>query len=255
MKKRILLLITLFAFATVALPLCAADVTVFAAASLNESLKEIAANYAKQSTDKIVFNFAASGILARQIEEGAPGDIFFSADEAKMDGLEQKGLVVKGTRRSRLGNSLVVVAASDGITIHSPADLTNAAIRRIAIGDTATVPAGAYARAWLEKSGVWLAVGRKVIPCENVRAVLAAVESGNVEAGIVYKTDAAISKKVKMVFEVPTTEGVKISYPLALLKNAPSSKAAGKFLDYLTGDEAGMVFTRHGFVVLQAAEK
>ncbi len=181
----------------------AAQVTVFAAASLTDSLKEIAAAYEKQSGGRIVFNFAASGLLARQIEEGAPADIFFSADEAWADALETKGLLVKETRKNLLANSLVFVTASDIVGVQSPGDLTNAAVKRVALGDPKTVPAGTYAKVYLEKSGLWRGIEAKVIPCVNVRAVLAAVESGNVDAGVVYKTDAAISKKVRVVFEVP----------------------------------------------------
>ena len=233
----------------------AATVMVFAAASLTGSLQEIAAAYEKQSGDKIVFNFAASGTLARQIEEGAPADIMFSADEAKADALEQKGLLVKETRKSLLGNSLVIVAPPDSVAVQFPADLTNAAVKRLALGDPKIVPAGTYAKAYLEKSGLWPGVEPKIVPCENVRAVLAAVESGNVDAGVVYKTDAAISKNVKVVFAVPVAEGPKISYPVALVSNAPQSQAARKFLGYLTGNDATAVFTRHGFIVLPAARK
>ena len=175
----------------------------FAAASLTDSLQEIAAAYEKQSGERIVFNFAASGLLARQIEEGAPADLFISADEARADALETKGLIVKETRQNLLANSLVIVTAPDTATVQSPGDLTNAAVKRVALGDPKTVPAGTYAKVYLEKSGLWPAIEPKVIPCENVRAVLAAVESGNVDAGLVYKTDAAISKKVRVVFEVP----------------------------------------------------
>ena len=254
MKRTILALIVgILLFCAV--PLRAATVLVFAAASLTESLQEIAAAYEKQSGDKIVFNFAASGTLARQIEEGAPADIFFSADEAKADALEKKGLLVKETRKSLLGNSLVIVTPPDSAAIQSPADLTNAAVKRVALGDPRIVPAGTYAKAYLEKSGLWAGVEPKVVPCENVRAVLAAVESGNVDAGVVYKTDAAISKKVKVVFEVPIAAGPKISYPVALVANAPHPEAAKTFLGYLAGNEAGAVFTRHGFIVLSAADK
>jgi molybdate transport system substrate-binding protein len=233
----------------------AGQVTVFAAASLIEPLREIAADYEKQSGDKVVFNFAASGLLARQIEEGAPADIFFSADEAKVEELAKKGLLANETRRSRLANSLVLVAGMDAPAMRSPAELTNAAIRRIGLGDTKTVPAGTYAKAYLEKAGVWAAVERKVIPCENVRAVLAAVESGNVDVGIVYKTDAAISKKAKVVFEVPAGEGPKITYPVVLVKGSPSPEAAKKFLERLESDDADAVFARHGFGILHASAK
>ncbi len=130
----------------------AADITVFAAASLTDSLKQIAAAYEKNSDDKIIFNFAASSTLARQIEEGAPADIFFSADEAKMNALAKKGLIDTATRKSRLGNVLVVVIPNDSaLEIKSAADLTNSAIKKIALADTKAVPAGVYAKAWLEK--------------------------------------------------------------------------------------------------------
>jgi len=234
----------------------AAQLTVFAAASLTDSLKEIAAAYEKQSGDKIIFNFSASSTLARQIEEGAPVDIFFSADEAKMDGLEKKGLIDISTRRSRLGNTLVVVVATDcALQINSASDLTNAAVKRIALADPKAVPAGIYARKWLDNFQLWPSIEPKVIPTENVRAALAAVESGNVDAGVVYKTDAAISKKVKVVFEVPVADGPKISYPVAMVASAPQPEAAKHFLGYLVGNEAGAVFTRYGFIVLSAGGK
>jgi len=250
-----------FILASVALLRClqaaspAAHVTVFAAASLTDSLQEIAGAYEKQSGTRIVFNFAASGVLARQIEEGAPVDLFLSADQARADALEAKGLLVKGTRTNLLANSLVIVTASDNASVQSPGDLTNATVKRVALGDPKTVPAGTYAIVYLEKSGLWPGIEPKVVPCENVRAVLAAVESGNVDAGLVYKTDAAISKKVRVVFEVPVGDGPKITYPVALVKDAPQPEAARKFLDYLAGSEAGAVFSRHGFVVLSAVAK
>jgi molybdate transport system substrate-binding protein len=232
-----------------------AQVTVFAAASLTDSLQEIAGAYEKVSGDKIVFNIAASGVLARQIEEGAPADLFFSADEARADALETNGLLVKATRTNLLGNSLVIVTAADSATVRSPGDLTNAAVQRVALGDPKTVPAGTYAKAYLEKSGLWPGIEAKIVPCESVRSVLAAVESGNVDAGLVYKTDAAISKKVRVVFEVPPGKGPPITYPAALVKDAPQAEAAKKFLDYLAGSEAGAVFVHHGFVVLSGAAK
>src|SRR5262245_8149275 len=125
--------------------LSAATITVFAAASLTESLKEVAANYEKQTGDKIVFNLAASSFLARQIEDGAPVDIFVSADEEKMDGLEKKGLIVKETRKSRLSNSLVIVVASEkGTAITAPTDLVTDKVKRLALAEPKTVPAGIY---------------------------------------------------------------------------------------------------------------
>jgi len=224
-----------------------AEITVFAAASLTDSLKEIASTY---EDHKIVFNFGASSTLARQIEEGAPVDIFFSADEAKMDGLEKKGLILKETRKSRLSNSLViVVAAQGGAPITNPKDLATDKVKRVALAEPKTVPAGIYAKEFLQKQNLWTTVEAKVIPTENVRAALAAVESGNVEAGIVYKTDAAISKKVKVAYEVPLADNPAISYSMAVLKEAKQPDASKRFLQYLNSDVAAKIFEKFGFIV------
>jgi molybdate transport system substrate-binding protein len=232
----------------------AAEVRVFAAASLTDSMKEVASAYEKESGDKVVFNFGASSTLARQIEEGAPADIFFSADEAKMDGLESKSLIEKGSRKDRLSNTLViVVAAEKGAAVNSPKDLATLSIKRVALGDPRAVPIGIYAREYLEKLKLWEAVRPKVVATENVRAALAAVEAGNADASIVYKTDAAISKKVIVVFEVPAEDGPKIGYPMAMLKDAREPAAAKKFFEHLSSDEAGKIFKRYGFIVIESA--
>jgi len=230
--------------------LLAADITVFAAASLTDSLKEIAASYGKTCGDKIVFNFGASSTLARQIEAGAPADIFFSADEAQMNKLAKQGLIDAATRKDRLGNTLVVVVPGDSsLQVQSASNLTNAGVKQIALADPQAVPAGVYAKAWLENLHLWASVQPKVIPTENVRAALAAVASGNVDAGIVYKTDAAISKKVKIAYEVPRADGPDIRYPMALVKSSQQPGAAKQFLDYLSSKEAGQVFTQYGFLL------
>jgi molybdate transport system substrate-binding protein len=232
-----------------AVNLGAAQVTVFAASSLTDSLKEIAAAYQHKTEDKIIFNFAASSVLARQIEEGAPADIFFSADEAKMDAVEAKGLVEKGTRASPLSNLLVVVTPRENsVEIKSVQDLTNSPIGRIALADPKTVPIGIYARQFLEKAGLWEPVQRKVVIVENVRAALATVEAGNADAAFVYKTDAAISKKVRIALEIPRQDGPNISYSVALIAKAPHPLPAGQFLDYLTGAEGQKVFQKFGFI-------
>ena len=230
----------------------AAEVQCFAAASLSDALNAVAADYRKLTGDKILFNFGASSTLARQIEEGAPADIFFSADEAKMDELQKRGLIAEETRKSRLSNALVVVTPADGTTkISSATDLAGPGVKRIALADPKAVPAGIYAKEYLSSLKLWPAVEPKVIPCDNVRAALAAVESGNADAGIVYKTDASISKKVKIAYEVPLKEGPRISYPLALMKDPRRPEAARKFLDYLNSDSAGHILEKFGFIVLE----
>lgn len=234
----------------------AAQILVSAAASLSDALTEIGANFSAQTGIGVKFNFGGSSTLARQIEAGAPADIFFSADETQMDRLAKEALIDPATRKSLLGNTLVVIVPADSqLRIPSAASLTNAAVNRIALADPEAVPAGVYARTWLEKNRLWPAIAPKVVPAENVRAALAAVASGNVDAGVVYKTDAAISRKVKMACEVPAGEGPNISYPVALLTDAPKPAAAKQFLDYLAGNEAGAVFKRFGFLVSPAAKR
>jgi molybdate transport system substrate-binding protein len=228
----------------------AAEIYVSAAASLTDALKEIAVTYDKASGDQLVFNFAASSLLARQIEEGAPVDLFLSADEAKMDALEKDGLLMPGTRQSILSNTLVVIVPADSAAnISSAQDLTGPDIKKIAIGEPSSVPAGIYAKEYLDKLGLWQKLTDKFVPVENVRAALAAVESGNVEAGIVYKTDALISKKVKIALEVPASEGPAISYPLAVIKDAKQPDAAKKLATYLESGAADTVFEKYGFIV------
>jgi len=228
-----------------------AAVIVFAAASLADCLKEIAAGYEKKTGDEVILNLAASSTLAVQIRAGARADLFFSADEAGMQALEDEGLITKGTRRSRLSNSLViVVAAEGGAEVKSPQDLAGPKIKRLALGDPQGVPAGVYAREYLQRLKLWSALEPKVVPMESVRAALAAVEAGNVDAGVVYKTDAAISRKVRIAWEVPRQEGPRISYPAALVVDAPQPQAARRFLEHLGSQEAEAVFRKFGFIVL-----
>jgi len=231
------------------LGLQAGEVEVFAAASLTDALREIAATYEKAGGDHIVFNFAASNTLDMQIKAGAPSDIFFSADEAKMNDLEKQGLIAKGTRKDLLSNSLVIVVPGDSsVTMTSAAQLAGPKIQKIALGQPQSVPVGIYAKEYLKKIGVWDQIAARVIPTESVRAALAAVETGNVDAGIVYKTDALISKKVKVAYEVPIAEGPAIAYPAALIQGSKHAAAAKKFLDYLSGPSSLKTFEKYGFI-------
>ena len=239
---------TLLLLCLLAVPARAADLQVFAAASLTDALKEIAPEYEKATGDKLVLNLGASSTLARQIQEGAPADLFLSADEEKMNGLEKRKLLLPGTRKSVLSNTLVVVVPADSkLKISGPADL--AAVRVLALAEPQTVPAGIYAKEYLKSKGLWSKVIDRVIPTENVRAALAAVESGNADAGIVYKTDAGISKKVKIAYEVPKAESPEISYPFAVLAASERKEAARKLLDYLHSPAGLAVFRKHGFLI------
>ena len=229
----------------------AEDVTVFAAASLTDALKAAAQVHEKASGDKVRFNFAASSLLARQIEEGAPADLFFSADMAKMDALEKFNLLKPGTRRNRLSNQLVIIVPHDStLKLKTPGDLVQKDMHHLILADPKTVPAGIYARDYLTKQRLWTELQSRAIPVDNVRAVLATLEAGNGDAGIVYKTDALLSKQVRTVYEVPQTETPEICYPVAVLKAAPHPAAAQRFRDFLESTNATEVFKQHGFIVL-----
>ncbi|TLD70881.1 molybdate ABC transporter substrate-binding protein [Phragmitibacter flavus] len=224
---------------------------VSAAASLADALKEINTAFTQQTGVHIQLNLGASSTLARQIEEGAPMDVFISADLAKMDHLDAKGLLQSNTRENQLSNSLVIVTPADSaLSIHSLTDLTTKTISKIATGDPKAVPVGRYAKAYLEKAGLWQSIEPKIVATENVRAALAAVESGNIDVGIVYKTDAAISKKVKVAYQVPIDPALTITYPKAALKNAPNLGFALQYLEHLDTPTSKATFTQFGFIVL-----
>jgi molybdate transport system substrate-binding protein len=226
-----------------------ADLNVYAAASLSDALKEVAKTYEPASGDKLVFNLGASSALALQIKNGAPADVFFSADEAKMDDLAKAGLLAADTRRILLSNTLVIVVNADrGAAVTAATDLARPELKRIALAEPQTVPAGIYAKEWLQKIDLWKTIAAKIVPTENVRACLAAVEAGNADAAIVYKTDALISKKVKIAYEIAAADGPRISYPLAVVKDGKHADAAKKFVAYLAGPEAGAVFKKYGFL-------
>jgi molybdate transport system substrate-binding protein len=140
-----------------------------------------------------------------------------------------------------------VVAAKGGVAIDKPEDLAGEKVRRLALAEPKTVPAGIYAREYLEKRDLWRSVASKVVPTENVRGALAAVEAGNAEAGIVYKTDAKISRQVKVAYEIPTADAPEISYPMAVLRGSKAPEAARRFHEYLGSEEAGKIFKKYGF--------
>jgi molybdate transport system substrate-binding protein len=227
------------------------EILVSAAASLTDVLKEIATSYQSKSTHSVKFNFGPSSGLARQIDEGAPADIFFSADLPQMDALGKKDRLEPGTRKNLLSNQLVIIVPVDSkLALSSPRDLLKADVKRIALAEPSTVPVGVYTSKYLTDEGLWDQVKPKIVPVQDVRATLASVESGNVEAGFVYKTDAAVSKKVKIVYEVPIDKGPKITYPIAIVKESKRKDAARNFLDYIQTAASKELFKKYGFVVL-----
>jgi molybdate transport system substrate-binding protein len=226
------------------------EILVAAAASLTDVLKELSAAYQSKGKNTVNFNFGPSSTLARQIEEGAPADVFFSADLPQMDNLDKNGRLEPGTRKNLLSNQLVIIVPADSkLGIGSPKDLLKSEVKRIALAEP-PVPGGAYSGKYLEAEGLWDKIKPKVVPVQDVRATLASVESGNVEAGFVYKTDAAVSKKAKIVYEVPIDKGPKIVYPVAIVKESKRKDTARDFLNYVQTPASKELFKKYGFVVL-----
>ena len=197
-----------------------------------------------------MLSLGGSNDLARQIRAGAPAGVFVSANPERMDEVQGAGLVRAEDRVDLLSNRLAIVVPADATgTLATAEELTR--VRRLALGDPQAVPAGIYARQWLEKRGLWERVRDQVVPTLDVRAALAAVESGNADAAIVYRTDAAISRRVRVAFEVPAEEAPRIVYPAALLAGA-RGPAARAFYEHLRSREARAVFERLGFEFLPA---
>jgi molybdate transport system substrate-binding protein len=243
------LLLLLEPIAALAQP--AAPLTVFAAASLTDSLKAVADAYKAKTGASVTLSFGASSTLARQIEQGAQADIFMSADTDWMDYLQKAGLIADETRKDLLGNQLVLVAASGtkpAPRIAPHFDLAGAlGDGKLALADPSSVPAGKYGKAALTALGVWDSVAPKVAPAENVRVALEYVARGEAPFGIVYATDAKVAPSVHVVGVFPENTHAPIVYPVALTKAA--SPAARAFLNYLNGPEAKTIFEKAGFTV------
>jgi molybdate transport system substrate-binding protein len=229
------------------------SIVVFAAASMKNALDDVDAAYTSQSGVKVVASYEASSALMRQIEQGAPADVFLSADLKWMDYGADRNLIKNATRVDLLGNRLVLVAPKDSkignVTIAPGFDLAGlAGDGRIAVGDVRAVPAGLYAKAALEKLGIWAAVEPKLAMAENVRAALVLVARGEAPLGIVYETDARIDPGVKTVSVFPEDSHPPIIYPVALTANAKPE--AGPYLAFLRTAPAKAIFERYGFSVL-----
>ncbi|WP_018906444.1 molybdate ABC transporter substrate-binding protein [Variovorax paradoxus] len=233
-----------------ALPLAAAaqQITVSAAASLTDAFKELGPKFeAAKPGATVRFNFAASGVLLQQIGQGAPVDVFASADQETMGRAAEQKLIDAATRRNFASNALVLIEpARDGAGVQSLQDLAGAGVRKIAVGKTATVPVGRYTRQVLEGAGLWSVLEPKFVQADSVRQVLDYVARGEVEAGFVYRTDAAVmSEKVRVAF-APTT-ATPVSYPVAVVADSRQKALAGDFVAFLSGDPAREVLARHGF--------
>jgi molybdate transport system substrate-binding protein len=225
------------------------NLTISAAASLKEALTETEAAY-KQSHANVDLsnNFGSSGTLATQIDQGAPVDVFLSAAAKPMDYLEAKGLIVGGTRRNLLRNTLVLIAPLDS-KLQDFQGLTGSSIRVIALGDPASVPAGQYGRQTLVALHLLDKINAKLVLAKDVRQVLTYVETGNADAGLVYATDAQASGKVRIVAPAPESSHEPIVYPVAVIKGGRNEGAAYKFVKYLSGPAAQAIFVKHGFTL------
>ena len=231
------------------------ELVVFTAISLTDALFEISKRFQSETGIRIYCSFAGSSTLQQQIEKGAYTDIFICASPKQMDSLQTEKLVHEDTRRNLLTNSLVLIAPLNGITSASdPRMLAAPPIERIAIGEPHSVPAGIYGREALSRLGIWESVQTKFILGTDVRSTLAYVESGEVDVGIVYKTDVAISELVKEIYQFPSSSHSPIVYPAAIMKTTNHKALAQVFLAYLNTSEATEIFERYGFSMAQSVQ-
>ena len=229
----------------------ARNLTVFAAASLKDALDEVSTTYRKRTAERIAISYAGSAALAKQIDNGAPADIFISADREWMDYVEKRNHVKSGSRFDLLRNEIVLIApAASTVAVEMRRGFRLAQLLddgRLAMADPDSVPAGKYGKAALETFGVWPSVANRIARAENVRAALLFVSRGEAPLGIVYRTDAAADKRVRIVAVFPPDTHPPIVYPAALLVSGSSGHAA-KFYDYLRSPAASDIFRKHGFV-------
>lgn len=243
-----LLGVVVFLWAMMAQAVQAAEITVSAAASLTNAFKEIGQAYeAQHPGDKILFNFGASGALLQQMAKGAPVDVFASADQETMDQAQKQALTIAKNRVDFVRNTLVMIVPVDSkLSIKTLADLGRAEVKRIAIGNPASVPVGRYTRHALEAAKLWSMAETKMIGATNVRQALDYVARGEVEAGFVYATDAALMKdKVRVALDVPLD--TVISYPIAPLQASTHAEEAGRFIAYILSPAGQAVLAKYGF--------
>jgi molybdate transport system substrate-binding protein len=224
------------------------ELTVSAAISLKDVLDKVAQRYRVERPDTVIhFNLGASGTLQRQIEQGAPVDVFISASEDQMNSLGLKGLLLPGTRRDLVKNAVVLIVPKGKPGISSIQDLVRPEVKVIAIGEPQTVPAGKYAQEVLTHFHLYDQLKPKFVLGKDVRQVLTYVITGNADAGIVYATDAMTTREVTVVATAPEDSHSPVIYPVAILKNSKEADEAKRFLDFLTGTKAQDVFEKYGF--------
>lgn len=223
-------------------------ITVSAAISLKDALDQIGTAYERAHPGtNIAFNYAGSGTLQHQIEQGAPVDLFFSAAEKQMNTLESEGLILPGSRRNIVANELVLIAPLSSAGVGSFRDLSRPNVKIIALGEPRSVPAGMYAQQALRHMGLYAKLQRKFVFAKDVRQVLTYVETGNADAGLVYRTDAQISSRVRIVTAAPADSHAPIVYPAAIIKNTKHELVARAFLNFLSEPPARAIFAKCGF--------
>jgi molybdate transport system substrate-binding protein len=249
LRRRVVLLVALTAVFCAWPGSAQTTLTISAAASLKDALAETETAY-RQSHANVDFsnNLGSSGTLAAQIDQGAPADVFLSAAAKPMDELEANGLIVVGTRRNLLRNSLVLIAPLDS-KLRDFQGLADSSIRLIALGDPASVPAGQYGRQTLIALHLLDKLNSKFVFAKDVRQVLTYVETGNADAGLVYATDAQASGKVRVVATAPESSHDPIVYPAAVVKGTHNDEAARRFVEYLGNPAANAIFVKHGFTI------
>jgi molybdate transport system substrate-binding protein len=225
------------------------ELNVAAAASLQDAVQEVAATYKESHPEvNIVFNFASSGALQKQIEEGAPADLFLSAGKKQMDSLAEQDVIVSESRRDFLLNQLVLITGKDS-SLSDFDDLLDEEVKNIGIGEPETVPAGKYAKEALTSLGIYEKLQPKIVMGKDVRQVLTYVETGNADAGLVYLSDTYGAENSKVAVVAPEGSHSPIVYPLAVLKASENQEAAQEFADYLSGSEAAAIFEKYLFVI------
>lgn len=227
-----------------------ANLTVSAAASLKDAIEEIKPLYNKEKPNiTLTYNFGSSGALQQQIEQGAGVDIFISAATKQIDALQQKNLLVDGTRKNLLQNQVVLIVPQNSTTVADFKDLTSPSIKKIALGEPKSVPAGQYAQQVLTSLNILDSIKSKAVYAKDVRQALNYVESGNADAGIVYLSDAKSTPKVKIVVTASEKTHSPVVYPIAVIKSSKNVDAAKDFVQFLSGNEAKTVFEKQGFTV------
>ena len=227
------------------------EILISAAASLKNCIQDLSAMYTEKNPQvTITSNFGASGALQQQIEQGAPADVFFSAGIKQMNALKEKGMMIDSSVKNILENKVVLITPKNAAALDFFEDLAKSSVKKIGVGEPKSVPVGQYTEQIFQNLGLTDKVASKLILAKDVREVLSWVETGNVDAGVVYETDAKISKDVTICSTAPKGSHKKVIYPIGVVKASKHAVEAQKFVDFLFSDAAKEVFARYGFTVI-----